>query len=230
MLPLKDDLPVRRFPLVTIALVAANVAVFAWQIAKAPSFVDSIRFLGMVPGAFAPADSAPVGLPPVLTIFTSMFAHGSLLHLGGNLLFLWIFGNNVEDAMGRLGFLGFYVLCGIGAAAAQVGFDPASQIPMVGASGAIAGVLGAYFLLYPRARVLTVIPIFVFLKFIWVPAIFFLGIWFVFQLLGGLGTPEGAGGVAFWAHVGGFVAGLLLVKPFAGTIWRRPQARKPSLF
>ncbi len=225
MFPLKDDIPLRRTPFITIACIAANIAVFAWQLFGAGSMHRAVYLLGVIPAhllASVDPGAVPSGafVATFATVFTSMFAHGSLLHLGGNMLFLWIFGNNVEDAMGRGRFIGFYLLCGVAAVFAQILAAPGSEIPMVGASGAIAGVLGAYLLLFPHARVLTLVPIFIFIRLIWIPAIFFLGIWFLFQLLGGLGSPSETGGVAFWAHVGGFVAGLLLVKPFAGVIWR----------
>ncbi|HEY0839852.1 MAG TPA: rhomboid family intramembrane serine protease [Vulgatibacter sp.] len=227
MIPLKDDVPCRRTPIVTFALIAGSVAVFVWQLGYSGSFPRSVAWLGLVPAdllsapGFDPA--APARLPAAATLLTSMFAHGSLMHIGSNMLFLWIFGNNVEDAMGRVGFLAFYLLCGLGAAAAQIASAPGSTIPMVGASGAIAGVLGAYFLLYPKARVLAAVPIFIFIRLVWIPAVVFLGLWFVFQILGGLGSSGVGGGVAFWAHVGGFVAGLILVRPFAGSIWRSPR-------
>ncbi|HWV39595.1 MAG TPA: rhomboid family intramembrane serine protease [Vulgatibacter sp.] len=225
MFPLKDDIPVRRLPIVTIALIAASVGVFAWQVGWSGSFVGSVWSLGLVPANLL-ATSSPGDTPPVETLFTSMFAHGSLLHLGSNMLFLWIFGNNVEDAMGRWRFVLFYLLCGLGAAAAQIASDPTSTLPMVGASGAIGGVLGAYFLLYPRARVLALVPIFIFVRLVWIPAVVFLGLWFLFQIVGGLGSVGASGGVAFWAHVGGFVAGVFLVKPFVGDDW--PSGRRAA--
>ncbi|HLV60478.1 MAG TPA: rhomboid family intramembrane serine protease, partial [Fredinandcohnia sp.] len=154
-------------------------------------------------------------LPSALvSVFTSMFAHGSFLHIASNLLFLWIFGNNVEDAMGRTRFVAFYLSCGVGAVAAQVIAAPTSAIPMVGASGAIAGMLGAYLLLFPHARVLAAIPVFVFLRLVWVPAAIFIVLWLVLQILGGLLSHPGQGGVAFWAHVGGAVTGMLLLRAF----------------
>lgn len=220
MIPLKDDIPARHRPLATLLLIVTNVAVFFWQITGFTSFESSVYALGLVPDHLTEGPTGGAFLPPGLTVFTSMFSHGGLAHLGGNMLFLWIFGNNVEDDMGRFKFLVFYLLCGLVAAFAQVAMEPDSSIPMVGASGAIAGVLGAYFLLYPHARVLALVPIFFFLRLMWVPAIVFLGIWFLFQLVGGFATPGGQGGVAFFAHAGGFVAGLLLVRPFAGRIWR----------
>jgi len=221
--PLKDDIPTHRRPLVTVALIAANVAVYFWQHAAFPSFQASIFALGVTPAEVTTGvDRWPPSLvPPLATVLTSMFTHGGLAHIGGNMLFLWIFGNNVEDDMGRFRFLVFYLLCGIGAATAQILTNPASDIPMVGASGAIAGVLGAYLLLYPHARVLALVPIFFFIQLVWVPAVIFLVLWFVLQVLGGFASAGGAGGgTAFWAHVGGFVVGVLLVRPFAGRIWR----------
>jgi len=211
MIPLKDDIPTRRTPWVTILLIAANVAVFGWQIEGAPSFEMSIHLLGLVPAEFWALETLPSAL---VSVFTSMFAHGSFLHIASNLLFLWIFGNNVEDAMGRTRFVAFYLSCGVGAVAAQVIAAPTSAIPMVGASGAIAGMLGAYLLLFPHARVLAAIPVFVFLRLVWVPAAIFIVLWLVLQILGGLLSHPGQGGVAFWAHVGGAVTGMLLLRAF----------------
>lgn len=224
MFPLKDDIPTRNRPVVTVALIAANVAVFLWQMANPAAFEGAIYALGLTPVEVTTGiDRIPHSLaPPLLTVFTSMFAHGGLFHLGGNMLFLWIFGNNVEDDMGPAKFLAFYLLCGVAAAGAQIAAGPTSTVPMVGASGAIAGVLGAYLLLYPHARVLALVPIFFFIRLIWIPAVIFLALWFGLQLLGGFGAA-GEGGVAFWAHVGGFVAGVVLVRPFAGRIWRTDE-------
>jgi membrane associated rhomboid family serine protease len=224
--PLKDDIPTRRRPVVTVALLLANVGVYLFQHAAYPTFQASIFSLGVTPREVVTGvDSWPPSLlPPVATLLTSMFSHGGLAHIGSNMLFLWIFGNNVEDDMGRFKFLLFYLLCGLGAAGAQILVAPSSEIPMVGASGAIAGVLGAYLLLYPHARVLALVPIFFFLQLIWVPAVIFLALWFVLQVLGGFATAGAAGGgVAYAAHVGGFVIGVLLVRPFAGRIWRTDE-------
>lgn len=224
MIPIKDDIPTRKTPFVTLAFIATNVFVYAWQVQGAPSFRDSILMLGLIPAEFWIADSF---LPAVASIFTSMFAHGSLLHIGSNLLFLWIFGNNVEDVLGRARFVAFYLLCGIGAVVAQVVAAPDSVIPMVGASGAISGMLGAYLLLFPRARVLAVIPIFFFIRLAWIPAALFIVLWLVLQVLGGLVTHPGQGGVAFWAHVGGAATGMLLLRPFLPAplrSYRRPRA------
>ena len=160
-------------------------------------------------------DMSPmIPIPIWLTLFTSLFLHGGILHLLGNMLYLWIFGDNVEEAMGPARFLGFYVLCGIAAALAQIVIGPNSSIPMIGASGAIAGVLAAYFMLFPRARVLTLIPLFFFLRLVAVPAVFLLGFWFLWQVISGVGSFGSSGGVAFFAHIGGFIAGLFLVFPF----------------
>jgi membrane associated rhomboid family serine protease len=222
MLPIKDNVPTRHFPLVTVALIAANVLVFVWQVTGTPFEQDVIRY-GYYP---CEVEGPCVGvarqndLPFFASVFSSMFMHGGLLHLGGNMLFLWIFGNNVEDALGRVRFLLWYLVAGIAATATQTvvtlwfGDAQAASIPNIGASGAIAGVLGAYLLLLPGASVLTAI----FLGFVFfireIPAILYLGLWFAFQLWqGGFSVlePQSGGGVAFFAHIGGFVFGLLTI-------------------
>ena len=215
MLPLRDNVPTRRFPFVTVALIAINAAV--WVFYQVPGLEASVVDLGFYP--CEPEGSCDnVGYDWPLNAITSMFAHGSWAHIIGNMLFLWIFGNNVEDALGRIRYPLFYVGAGLAALAAQnvvtlwLGTPEDATIPQVGASGAIAGVLGAYLLLFPRASVTTLI----FLLLIDVPAMLFLVGWFAFQLwLGGfsLVEPEGGGGVAFFAHIGGFVFGLLAAKP-----------------
>jgi len=228
VIPLRDDLPASRAPVLTVGLIAANVAAFLWQ-QLGVGMEASVAWGGLVPAQLLGLVRPPQGpgaLPPVATLFSSMFLHGSFAHIAGNMLFLWVFGNNVEDALGRPRFLAFYLLTGVGAAAAQTGAALLSGgrellIPMVGASGAISGVLAAYLVMFPRARVLTLVPIFVFIKFVQLPAALFLGLWFVLQLLGAF-LGDGAGGVAFMAHVGGFVAGLLLV-----LAWR-PRRRARS--
>jgi membrane associated rhomboid family serine protease len=218
VIPLKDDIAVSRPPVVTVALIAANVVTFLWQELVVGLDV-SILVGGAIPREILTfRDIHPPDLvPPPLTIITSMFLHGSFMHIAGNMLFLWIFGNNVEDVLGRVRFTLFYMACGIVAGLAQVATaamasDPSTQlIPMVGASGAIAGVLAAYMVLFPRARVLAAVPIFFFIRLVYVPASFFIGLWFLIQLASAaLGSQ--AGGVAFVAHVGGFVAGFVLVK------------------
>ena len=208
MLPLRDTIPSRSFPIVTVLLIAANVAAFLFERSLGPRLDEFFTTFALIPQHFTNPADYPLRWTPV---FVSMFLHGGLWHIAGNMLYLWIFGDNVEDRLGHLRYLIFYLLCGVGAALTHVFFEPGSPIPMVGASGAIAGVLGAYFISYPRSRVLTWFPpIFLF----HVPAVFFLGFWFVMQVLNGGMTLhagyERAGGVAFTAHAGGFVAGVLL--------------------
>ena len=205
---MKNDVPLGRFPSVTLALIVANVAVFLWQLTVPQAAVE---VFGAVPWHITRGYAAG-GLPPLVTLLTSMFLHGGWGHLAGNMLFLWIFGANVEDRLGHVGYLAFYLFCGLLAGVAQVLAVPTSKVPMIGASGAIAAVLGAYFLLFPRSRVLTLVILVFIVRTIYVPAVLFLGLWFVLQLLS---LPEGAsGGVAFAAHVGGFLAGLILVWVF----------------
>ena len=202
MIPLRDIIPSRTAPLVTISLIAVNVLVFLYQLSLGQGVDDFIMQWGLVPAYFS-----------WVTVFTSMFLHGGFFHVAGNMLYLWIFGDNVEDRMGHARFLVFYLLCGTAAALAQTLTAPNSTLPMVGASGAIAGVMGAYFVLYPKSKIVTLIPLFFFFQVIEVPAIFFLGIWFLMQFVSGVGSivstiGRGTGGVAFWAHVAGFVAGI----------------------
>jgi membrane associated rhomboid family serine protease len=273
LIPIKDNIPTLRFPILTLVLIVVNLAVFGWQISHSSSpgsssdphvpgvsAQDELTFeYGAIPyrlthpgkdcafGAVvvggAPQETlvcqgtsdyaqakrlAAQGVAPVrpldsppwwATVFTSMFMHGGILHIGFNMLFLWIFGNNVEDSMGRPRFLLFYLLAGIVAAYAQALLDTGSTEPAIGASGAIAGVLGGYLLLFPRARVLTLVFIILFVTVIEIPAVIMLGIWFVLQFLPALGQVSthgtGGGGVAYWAHVGGFAFGLAAIKLFA---------------
>jgi membrane associated rhomboid family serine protease len=219
LIPLKDDIPTRRTPVVTIALIAINVIVyFAFEqglLGLGDVGNERVIDFGAIPSEITdPGSHATPGDQPsfVITIFTSMFLHGSLLHLGGNMLFLWIFGNNIEDSMGRLTFVAFYLLGGLAALGLQVVTDPNSMVPTVGASGAIAGVLGAYARLYPRARVVTLV--------FTLPALLVLGLWFLLQLLPAFSEPiTGAGGgVAYFAHIGGFLFGVLLIKLFANNV------------
>ncbi len=236
MIPISDDNPVLRTPVVTHALLVANI--LAWLLIQHAGFdvsrlAASICNLGLVPGeltgraplgtaiAIGPGLVCAVDAEPInwLTPLTSMFLHGSWGHILGNCLFLWIFGNNVEDSMGRFRFLVFYLLCGLAAAAAHVASGPASPVPTVGASGAISGVLGAYLVLYPRVQVRVLVPIIIFFTVIRVPAFVVLLLWFVFQVIAGLPAlstvdPDVSGGVAVWAHVGGFVTGVALVRLF----------------
>jgi membrane associated rhomboid family serine protease len=242
--PIKDDIPTRRFPILTVAIIAACCAVYflfeqgLWGLGATGN--ERVLEFGAIPyevthpgkecGERAGRivcelrggvlrDQAPWWV----TLFTSMFMHGSLLHLGGNMLFLWIFGNNIEDSMGRLRFVAFYLLGGLAAIGAQVLVDPDAAVPTVGASGAIAAVLGGYALLYPRARVITVVFIVIFFTIIELPALLVLGLWILIQLwLGasdlGSQTAGGEGGVAYFAHIGGFVFGLIAIRLFANRI------------
>jgi membrane associated rhomboid family serine protease len=220
VIPIRDVIPSRTTPVVTVLIIVINAAVFLHQQTLGEAeLTDFVSRYALVPAAFS--------IPAVLT---SMFMHGDWMHFLGNMLFLWIFGDNVEDRVGHGRFVVFYVLCGAAAALAQVWITPASRIPMVGASGAIAGVMGAYFVMFPHSRVLTLVPIFFFIELIEVPAIFFLGIWFLLQFLSGvtsLGVPrtQDVGGVAFWAHVAGFVAGVIWI-----FVFRRPERQRVEWF
>jgi membrane associated rhomboid family serine protease len=219
-LPLRDENPTRRFPLVTVLLVAVNIGVFIYQVLSPRGLAFYVQKMGLIPYElthFRSLAQVP-RVSPLLALFTAMFLHGGLFHLLGNMLYLWIFGNNVEDFLGSFRFIFFYVVSGLGAALTQVIFSPNSQVPMIGASGAIAGVLGAYLILFPQARVQTLIFLFVFIRVVPIPAAYVLGIWFVLQILNvGMG-----GGVAWFAHIGGFLSGIVLIKLFS---WhRRRQA------
>ncbi len=219
MFPLKDDNPTRITPIVTWVLIAANVMVFLYQVSLAPGASQLFVYqFGTIPAVVTGLRRLPASIatiPPVLSVFTSMFLHGGWMHLIGNMWFLWIFGNNIEEAMGRLRYLGFYLLCGFLASWSHILSNTGSILPSIGASGAIAGILGAYIMLYPRARVLTLIPLFFFVRFVYLPAGLILGYWFLIQVLSGsMAGRQDAGGVAFWAHIGGFVAGMLLVGLF----------------
>jgi membrane associated rhomboid family serine protease len=220
MIPLRDENPLRSVPVVTWALLVSCVLVFLWQMSLGPpGFNRAVFALGVIPAvlfghAHLPPEVALV--PPGVTVLTSMFLHGSWLHLAGNMLYLWIFGDNVEDRLGRLRFLLFYLACGTAAVFAQALPEPETRVPMVGASGAISGVLGAYLLMFPRARVHVLVPLGFILKVVRLPAIWVLGLWFLVQLVSSLLAPAGEGGVAFRAHLGGFVAGLVLAPLFLG--------------
>ncbi|MBI4756850.1 MAG: rhomboid family intramembrane serine protease [Betaproteobacteria bacterium] len=216
MIPLHDDNPTELTPVLTVALIAACVLVFLWQMGLGAAGERVVMALGAIPAVLlghARLDPADVLVPTGATIFTSMFLHGGFMHLAGNMLYLWIFGNNVEDAMGHLRFILFYLLCGVVAVYAQALPDPSSQVPMIGASGAISGVLGAYLLLYPRARVLVAIPLGFYLHTMRLPAVWVLGFWFVLQVVNSMLAGDGPG-VAWLAHAGGFVAGMVLVLVF----------------
>jgi membrane associated rhomboid family serine protease len=245
VIPLKDDIPTRRFPVLTVAIIVICCAVYflfeqgLWNLSGTGD--ERVLEYGAIPyevthpgdecagavdggiaceGQPGVAGSAPDQAPWWITVFTSMFMHGSLLHLGGNMLFLWIFGNNIEDSMSRWRFVAFYLLGGLAALALQIVTDPDSSVPTVGASGAIAAVLGAYAILYPRARVITLIIIIIFVTIVQLPALIVLGFWFLLQLLPAFAEPvgEGGGGIAYFAHIGGFLFGLLVIKLFADRI------------
>ncbi len=216
MIPLKDSNPTERFPIVTVLLITINIAVFLFELSLGENRIEAfVASFALVPARmFGGVRTAPGLLPAGVTVFTSMFLHGGLLHVAGNMLYLWIFGNNVEDAMGRFRFIVFYVLCGIIAAVSHAAVNRTSTVPMIGASGAISGVLGAYLLLYPQARVLTLFTLGFFVRLIEVPAVVVLGFWFVLQFLNALLVQSGRGGVAWMAHIGGFVAGIALIGLF----------------
>jgi len=216
MIPLRDDNPIRTRPLVTFALIALCTLAFLWQVSLSANGQQQVAYLfGFIPAVlFGNAQLEGQWIPASTTIITSMFLHGGWLHLIGNMLYLWIFGDNIEDRIGRGRFLVFYLVCGGVAALGQGLADPQSEIPMIGASGAISGVLGAYLVLYPRAKVLVLLPLLIFITTVRVPALVVLGIWFAGQLLSSLIAAPGSGGVAFAAHVGGFVAGVVLIRLF----------------
>jgi membrane associated rhomboid family serine protease len=230
MIPIKDDNPTLRTPIVTWALIAANAAVWilVQGMGQSPALERSVCTLGLIPGEFlhnvaagtrvqlGPNDVCVLGTGPSwYTPLTSMFMHGGWMHVIGNMWFLHIFGNNIEDSTGRLRYLVFYLLCGLAAAMSQTLLDPNGTIPMVGASGAIGGVMGAYVVLYPRVQIHMLVPIFVILTRIVVPAFFMLGYWFLIQIVSGWASfGNSGGGTAFWAHVGGFLAGVLLIRVF----------------
>ncbi len=229
MIPLRDTVRSRSFPLSTLLIVALNGYVFFQELAHGRSLDAFVNQWALIPAEFTRwqvLGGSPLDPGRYIPIFTSMFLHGGWAHILGNMLYLWVFGGHVEDCIGHLRFLFFYLVCGVAAAGAQMWAAPLSTLPVVGASGAIAGVLGAYMLLFPRARILTLIPIFIFPWFVEIPAIVFLGVWFLMQLLSGtaeLGvhTAQAAGGVAWWAHAGGFAAGFALAIILPRRVYRR---------
>jgi rhomboid family protein len=234
VIPLRDANPTRRTPIVTLALITACFVAFAYELGVVASSGETglDRFFsqwGLVPADLARSIGAGAWLStPVLAIFTSLFLHGGWLHLLGNMLYLWIFGNNIEDRLGRVAFLCFYLLGGVVAGLTQVAIAPGSGVPLIGASGAIAATLGAYLVLYPRARILSLVFLGFFYQLIEVPAVLVLGFWFVLQLIDGfasLGAANAQGGVAFFAHIGGFAAGALVAAALRG---RGPGPLSPA--
>ena len=228
MFPIRDHNPSGRTPYVVYALIAVNIAVFLLQL----PYSGNDRALAGFWGNFALYPAAVTQDGDYTGILTSMFLHAGWMHIGGNMLFLWIFGDNLEDQMGHVGFLIFYLACGILAALAHIYSAPGSTVPTVGASGAIAGVMGGYLLLFPRARVDVVVIIVIFFRVFTLPASVMLGIWFALQVFGGFSTPAEGGGVAFWAHAGGFVAGIVLTLPVwlrrgGAGFWNRTHGQPP---
>jgi len=230
LLPIQDENPTYSKPVITVALLSANVMVFIYQMILGPAgeqlfifgtavipyelthFVDRTTF--SIPSTRYAYPAALLPFP--LTLFSAMFTHGGFMHLGGNMLYLWIFGNNIEDAMGHGRFFIFYMITGLGATMVHVLSDPNSTIPMIGASGAIAGILGAYFVLYPKAKIKTFVVLIIFIQIIYVPAVFILGFWFLRQIIG-IGSDD----IAWYAHIGGFLVGMFLVRRF-----KRPRSRR----
>ena len=230
LLPIQDENPTYSRPVITVALLSANVMVFIYQMILGPAgeqlfifgtavipyelthFVDRTTF--SIPSTRYAYPAALLPFP--LTLFSAMFTHGGFMHLGGNMLYLWIFGNNIEDAMGHGRFFIFYMITGLGATMVHVLSDPNSTIPMIGASGAIAGILGAYFVLYPKAKIKTFVVLIIFIQIIYVPAVFILGFWFFRQIIG-IGSDD----IAWYAHIGGFLVGMFLVRRF-----KRPRSRR----
>ncbi len=220
MIPLRDSTRSRRFPYVNVALIALNILVFFKEITLAEPELNRFFYAyGVIPAKVEALLSAGAPLLPlVLPFITAMFLHGNWLHIIGNMLYLWVFGDNIEDRLGHLPYLVFYLLVGMLGSIAHIIANPGSQVPIIGASGAIAGVLGAYFLTFPHARILTLVPLFFFITIIEVPALFFLLFWFIIQLLNGFSAAGlNANPVAWWAHVGGFLAGAALIKFFPDT-------------
>jgi rhomboid family protein len=216
MIPLRDAIPSHSFPAATVLIIALNVLIFLYELSLGRALEVFILQYGAVPLRFILAGQTEQvsTLERFLPLFTSMFLHGGWLHVGGNMLYLWIFGDNIEDRLGHLGFLVFYLACGLAAALTQIYINPTSKIPMVGASGAVAGVLGAYLVLFPHSRVLALIPILFFFQVVELPALVFLIFWFLMQFFSGAvaitATTYATGGVAWWAHIGGFISGMAL--------------------
>ncbi len=219
MIPLKSDIPLLTFPVMNVLLIVTNVLAFLYELSLSPRAGNRLIFeFGLIPARFdmliEPTRHAHAALgPTILPLLTCMFLHAGWLHLLGNMLFLWVFGGSVEDRMGHFAYLVFYLVCGLGAGVVHTAFNWGSTVPTIGASGAISGVMGAYIILFPRSRILTLVPLLILFFFWRIPAVLMLGYWFVIQFVSGLNALGGAdqGGVAVWAHVGGFVLGALIV-------------------
>jgi hypothetical protein len=235
MIPIRDVNRSEHFPLINVGIIAVNVLAFVWQMAQGPQLKEALFLYGIVPSRYSdPMISVEfTTLQQTLPFLTSMFLHGGIMHILGNMWFLYIFGDNIEDRLGHFRYLVFYLLCGIAAGFVHLVTNWHSQMPTIGASGAIAGVMGGYLLLYPRARVLTLIPIFFFFQFVELPAYIFLGFWIFFQIISAGLTRSDVGGIAWFAHIGGFVVGLVMVKVFqwiphtgmSETVRRRTERR-----
>jgi len=234
MIPLKDNLTPRRFPIMTLSLIVVNILVFIYELTLGPDLMSFFRRYAIVPenffaGGYYDYFGRIQQLSPLEIAFpllTSMFLHGGFLHIAGNMLYLWIFGDNIEDKIGSVRFLLLYLASGLVAATAHLIMNSDSSVPSLGASGAVSGILGAYILLYPRAKILTVLPILFFLQFFELPAFFFIGTWLVQQLLYGMvifwSTGAESGGIAWWAHIGGFIAGLAFVLMLKPRVFKGP--------
>ena len=216
MIPIRDTIRSQTYPIVNSLIIAVNVLAFFLELSQGQALDGFIKLYGLVPARYSVPQIAAYFTPgqQVLSFLTFMFLHGGWLHLLGNMWFLYIFGDNVEDRLGHFRYLLFYMLCGLASGISHLVINWHSVIPTIGASGAIAGVMGAYFVLYPRAKVLTLVPIFIFIQFMELPAFLFLGIWFLFQSLSAAGDSAQGGGIAWWAHIGGFVFGIIFLKLF----------------
>jgi membrane associated rhomboid family serine protease len=216
MIPIRDAIRSKNFPAVNVLIIGLNVVAFLWELAQGPDLKDVFYLYGIVPLRYSNPEIAAhfTGFGQYLPFLTSMFLHGGFLHIIMNMWFLYIFGDNIEDRLGHIRYLIFYLFCGVAAGLIHLFTNWNSNVPTIGASGAISGVMGAYLLLYPRSKILTLVFIFFFIQFIEIPAFIFLGIWILLQLLSASFTPNNVGGVAFWAHIGGFVAGLIFIKIF----------------
>ena len=215
MIPLRDSIRSRTFPLVNLTIIILNLVIYVWEVMLGPQQLNQVFYVfGLVPARAYDIFISGASITPVLVnLFTSMFIHGGWIHVIGNMLFLWVFGDNIEDRLGHFKYLLFYLAAGVAGGVAHILSNPASTIPVVGASGAIAGVLGAYALVFPRSRILTLLPIFIIFTLVEIPALIFIALWFVIQIFNGVASLGGSvNTVAYWAHVGGFIAGAVLIK------------------
>ena len=216
MIPIRDAIRSKHFPVVNILIIGLNIIVFLWELIQGPYLKESLFLFGIVPIRYSDPGLSTHFTPfqQFLPFLTSMFLHGGFLHILANMWFLYIFGDNIEDRLGHIRYLIFYIFCGVASGLVHLFTNWDSKIPTIGASGAISGIMGAYLLLYPHSRILTLIPIFFFFQFVELPAFIFLGYWLLLQLFSASLTPSNVGGIAFWAHIGGFISGLILIKLF----------------